>query len=557
MVVMSPAVANGLVLSFMALLTLLLVASVVKVIRLKPVPALEGAARQTLDTRIAEFGKDLRYDADARARARGWKEISKKDILAAYRERRIRKVPRALQGITRYRAITISTASFILALPSFPHFPHLSPGNKTFTDGAGAAVAAIGFVFDGSEFARVVFIFRREPTNSERAEKELQRCCKRLARDVEKEARRRWASETEISPDNVSKAWGTLVRPRATATAITVVSPRRSFVLRATARLGSVTARLAMVIPVAVILYFSFSLAKAKLPTVQYWPFVVIVAALFVLYLIVVNGPRAIAAAWKYLRILVNGIGTLVSGIWGKRAKPVVENQPPEEGLPESGSNSRQEGHPTVESASHNDNEVGAREVNRPSQSQVSANNTRRTVTRGPKAVRELRKQLHDMRNAAVPYLTDEAREAYWTEAWEFHLVRAATRVESNRKQFYSLRLTAIISVITVPGLAGLELSRTGGTAVRWLTFTLSLIAALSIAIVTLFRSADRWLMYRTLSNSLMSAGWALVSGPHDDPQAWTKFTAATEAAKARYNVTYQTAVIQAPELKPNGDNGS
>ena len=101
-----------------------------------------------------------------------------------------------------------------------------------------------------------------------------------------------------------------------------------------------------------------------------------------------------------------------------------------------------------------------------------------------------------------------------------------------------------------MPSLVGLNLSGTGGTAVRWLTFGPSLIAALSAAIIALFRFSDRWLMYRTLSNSLLSAGWALVNSPDSDTQAWSRFTAATEAAKARYNATYQTAVILAAEPK-------
>ena len=53
--------------------------------------------------------------------------------------------------------------------------------------------------------------------------------------------------------------------------------------------------------------------------------------------------------------------------------------------------------------------------------------------------------------------------------------------MEGNRKQFYGLRLAAVISAIIVPSLVGLNLSGTGGSAVRWLTFTLSLIAALSM----------------------------------------------------------------------------
>jgi uncharacterized protein DUF4231 len=183
--------------------------------------------------------------------------------------------------------------------------------------------------------------------------------------------------------------------------------------------------------------------------------------------------------------------------------------------------------------------------------------NKRRTLTREPKAIRELQVQLHDMRNAAHPFLTDEARKVYWTKAWELTVVHAVTRVESNRKEFYRLRLTAIISAITVPSLVGLNLSGTGGSAVRWLTFALSLIAALSTAIVTLFRFGDRWLMYRELSNGLMSAGWALVNSPATDPEAWARFTAATDAAKASYNAAYQTAVILAAEPKADAHNSS
>jgi hypothetical protein len=41
----------------------------------------------------------------------------------------------------------------------------------------------------------------------------------------------------------------------------------------------------------------------------------------------------------------------------------------------------------------------------------------RRTLTREPKAIRELRVQLHDMRSAAQPFLTGEARKVYWAKA--------------------------------------------------------------------------------------------------------------------------------------------
>jgi energy-coupling factor transporter transmembrane protein EcfT len=51
-------------------------------------------------------------------------------------------------------------------------------------------------------------------------------------------------------------------------------------------------------------LYFVFSLAKAKLPTGQYWPVVVIVVVLFIFYLVLVNGLHAVAAVWDRRRVL-------------------------------------------------------------------------------------------------------------------------------------------------------------------------------------------------------------------------------------------------------------
>ncbi len=178
------------------------------------------------------------------------------------------------------------------------------------------------------------------------------------------------------------------------------------------------------------------------------------------------------------------------------------------------------------------------------------------TQTDGPGAIKELRIELRAMHGAAKPFLTRDARVAYWSQVWELGIIRAALRVESNRKQTYSFRLTAISSAIIVPSLVGLNLSGTGGTAVRWLTFSLSLVAALSTAILTLFRFGNRWLMYRTLSNELINAGWALVNSRDTDlDKPWSAFTTATNAAISRYNVEYAAEVITAAQ--PKSDNQS
>jgi len=155
------------------------------------------------------------------------------------------------------------------------------------------------------------------------------------------------------------------------------------------------------------------------------------------------------------------------------------------------------------------------------------------------------------MHAAALPFLTSDSRVAYWTQVWEQEIIRGALRIESNRKQFYGFRLTAIISAIIVPSLVGLNLSGTGGMTVRWLTFSLSLVAALSTAILTLFRFGDRWLMYRMLSNELLNAGWTMVNSPHSDvDKPWFAFAAAIDAAISRYNAEYATEVISAAQPK-------
>ena len=71
----------------------------------------------------------------------------------------------------------------------------------------------------------------------------------------------------------------------------------------------------------------------------------------------------------------------------------------------------------------------------------------------------------------------------------------AAARAESNRKQTHGLRLAAVISAISLPALLGINLSGVGNPYVPWLAFTMSLVTALSIAIIVFFRFGDRWLI--------------------------------------------------------------
>ena len=172
------------------------------------------------------------------------------------------------------------------------------------------------------------------------------------------------------------------------------------------------------------------------------------------------------------------------------------------------------------------------------------------------KALNEIRHRLRVIRAAADPWFKgNEARRAYWDE-WEYRVLWAADAVHSDEKAFYGLRTIALFSSIAVPSLVGLNLSGAGGTVVRWLTFALSLIAAITTGALTLFRIGDRWLMYRKLKEGLLGAALTLLesSGKDGDLQdkAWAAFTSATSALVADYNRTYEAAVITAVQSSPD-----
>lgn len=170
---------------------------------------------------------------------------------------------------------------------------------------------------------------------------------------------------------------------------------------------------------------------------------------------------------------------------------------------------------------------------------------------RGHGPPKEVHDQLEQMYAAAEPFVADAGRRAYWKARWETYVVLAAGRANSNRGQFYWLRSLAVGSSVVVPSLVGLNLSGTGGVAVRWVTFGLSLVAALSTAALALFRFGDRWFLYRRLQDDLLRVGWALIGkSPGSADEAWPAFVASTEAAVASYVGAYETDVITAAQPK-------
>jgi len=169
---------------------------------------------------------------------------------------------------------------------------------------------------------------------------------------------------------------------------------------------------------------------------------------------------------------------------------------------------------------------------------------------RGKKpASEQLDERLKEMHNAVQDLLSEnKSRQASWHE-WQYQLLHAAQQQSARKKEFYRMRLIAVVSAITVPSLVGLNLSATGGAVVRWITFALSLVAAVSTAFLALYRLGDRWFMYRKLRDDLLKAGWDLVNYPRTEHEkGWEAFIAATGAAIDQYNATYGKVIIGAAQ---------
>lgn len=155
-----------------------------------------------------------------------------------------------------------------------------------------------------------------------------------------------------------------------------------------------------------------------------------------------------------------------------------------------------------------------------------------------------VRDQIVAMRSALADVLETGSRQAYWTGRWTTYVYLASCRVERSRRRFYAFRVVATLSAVIVPALVGLNLSGAGGTAVRWCTFSLSLVAAVCTAVLGLFRFGDRWNLYRDLQTELLAAGWTLVSAPSQS-KYWPGFMQATENAIAKYNGAYDNDLIR------------
>lgn len=158
-----------------------------------------------------------------------------------------------------------------------------------------------------------------------------------------------------------------------------------------------------------------------------------------------------------------------------------------------------------------------------------------------------LDKRLKSLKKLVGKHLSAEQAD-YWSIVWEGAVQSAHKKMSDNRTWFYRLQAVSSASAVIIPALVGLDLSGTGGVAIRWTTFAVGLIGALAAAALQLFRSGSRWRMNRHCYADLIRAGQnfsidvAMSKGCGDEQ--WKVFQKQVTDIIEHYDNVYDSEVI-------------
>ena len=150
--------------------------------------------------------------------------------------------------------------------------------------------------------------------------------------------------------------------------------------------------------------------------------------------------------------------------------------------------------------------------------------------------------------------LSDPQKKQFLRMRWLEQVVWMEAAANRSRLGYYSLRLVAIVGSVLVPALVSLNISGDVAAFVRWLTFSLSLLVAISVAVEEFFHLGERWRHYRRTVELLKSEGWYYFqkSGPYQDyethEQAYPVFASQVETISRQEVEVYITQIVREKE---------
>ena len=144
-----------------------------------------------------------------------------------------------------------------------------------------------------------------------------------------------------------------------------------------------------------------------------------------------------------------------------------------------------------------------------------------------------------------------ELQKHFLHSRWLDQVLWMEGKADHAQKRYYLLRLTAIVGGVTVPALVSLNLGSTGVMAyIRWATFIISLLVAVSVAVEEFFHYGERWRHYRSSVERLKIEGWEFfqLSGEYRDmkyAEAYPVFAAKVEDILRHEVDVYITEVVR------------
>jgi hypothetical protein len=120
--------------------------------------------------------------------------------------------------------------------------------------------------------------------------------------------------------------------------------------------------------------------------------------------------------------------------------------------------------------------------------------------------MRALRQELGELiEQLELSPLQQQCLKARWVDT----VLWMEKRAMSARNRYYLLRLLIIGGGVLIPALISLEFADpTAAAALKWTTFTISLMVAMSAALEGFFRYGERWRHYRRTVELLKAEGW-------------------------------------------------
>jgi hypothetical protein len=133
-------------------------------------------------------------------------------------------------------------------------------------------------------------------------------------------------------------------------------------------------------------------------------------------------------------------------------------------------------------------------------------------------------------------------------------------KAKSSQKKYYLLRLIAIIGGVIVPTLVSMNISDEGVmTYIHYLTFIISLLVAISVAVEEFFHYSERWRHYRNTAERLKIEGWEFfqLSGSYKNYEkhslAYTTFASKIEEILREEVGVYMTEIAREKKKKEIG----